>query len=159
MKHFDKKETDWNRRKLDFVFGEINTWSRDPSTKVSAALFDDKFQICSAYNGFPPGVEDSDERLNNRELKYKFIQHAESNLISVCARLGIKTLGMTVAVTHHPCSQCAGKLAVAGIKEVICPKPSEDLTSRWGDDILLAKEIFQESGIQLIIVDDYEKCQ
>lgn len=144
--------TNWNKRKLNFVQGEINSWSKDPSTKVSAALFDGKYQICSAYNGFPPGVEDTEERLNNRELKYKFVQHAEQNLISTCARLGIKTLGMSVAITHHPCANCAGVLVSAGISEIIVPSPTEDMLSRWSEEFKLAKKILEEGGIKLIII-------
>lgn len=143
---------DWEQRKLQFVLGEINGWSKDPSTKVSAALFDGKYQICSAYNGFPPGVVDSEERLNNRDIKYKLVQHAEQNLISTCARLGIKTLGMTVAVSHHPCANCAGALVAAGVKKVITAVPSEDIAIRWGDDFILSKQILDEGGVELVIL-------
>lgn len=144
---------DWNRRKLKFVLGEINSWSKDPSTKVSAAIFNGKYPICTSYNGLPPGVADTEERLNNRELKYKLIQHAEANAISTCARLGIKTEGMTMAVTLFPCTSCAGLIIGAGIKEVITSEPSEDIKKRWGDDFLLSKQIFEEAGVKITIVD------
>lgn len=145
--------TDWNLRKVKFVLGEINTWSKDPSTKVSAALFNGKYQICSAYNGFPPGVADTPERLNNRDIKYKIVQHAEANLISTCARLGIKTEGMSVAVSLFPCASCAGMLISAGIKEIVTVEPSEDAKSRWGEDFKLSKSILEEAGVQVTVID------
>lgn len=147
---------DWNIRKLDFVFGTINGWSKDPSTKVSAALFDGKFQICSSYNGFPPGVDDNTERLKNRDVKYKLVQHAEANLISTCARLGIKTLGMSMAVTLHPCARCAGQIRTAGIVEVVTVQPSEEVLARWAEEFELARVIFRESGVKLTIIEDYQ---
>lgn len=145
-------QTDWDLRKIKFVLGEINTWSKDPSTKVSAAIFNGKYPICSSYNGFPPGVEDTEERLNNRPLKYKIVQHAEANAISTCARLGIKTEGMSMAVSLFPCTACAGMIIAAGIKEVITVEPSEDAKSRWGEDFELSKTLFSEAGVKVTIV-------
>lgn len=144
---------DWDLRKLKFVLGEINSWSKDPSTKVSAAIFNGKYPICSSYNGLPPGVEDTAERLNNRDLKYKLVQHAEANAISTCARLGIKTDGMSMAVSLFPCANCAGLIIGAGIKEIITSEPSEDIKKRWGDDFLLSKQIFEEAGVKITMVD------
>lgn len=146
------KHTDWNLRKIKFVLGEINTWSKDPSTKVSAAIFNGKYPICSSYNGFPPGVEDTEERLNNRPLKYKIVQHAEANAITTCARLGIKTEGMSMAVSLFPCTTCAGMIIGAGIKEVITVEPSEDAKSRWAEDFALARQLFDEAGVRVIVV-------
>lgn len=146
-------QTDWDLRKIKFVLGEINTWSKDPSTKVSAAIFNGKYPICSSYNGFPPGVEDTEERLNNRPLKYKIVQHAEANAITTCARLGIKTEGMSMAVSLFPCTTCAGMIIGAGIKEVITVEPSEDAKSRWAEDFELAKQLFNEAGVKITIVD------
>lgn len=146
-------QTDWDLRKIKFVLGEINTWSKDPSTKVSAAIFNGKYPICSSYNGFPPGVADTEERLNNRPLKYKIVQHAEANAITTCARLGIKTEGMSMAVSLFPCTTCAGMIIGAGIKEVITVEPSEDAKSRWAEDFELAKQLFDEAGVKITIVD------
>lgn len=151
-KAISQAETDWNLRKIKFVFGEINSWSKDPSTRVSAALFNGKYQICSSYNGFPPGVKDTPERLNDRPLKYKLVQHAEANLISTCARLGIRTEGMSVVVTLFPCSRCAGQLVAAGIQEVITVEPSDEIKTRWGEDFELAKAILDEGNVKITIV-------
>lgn len=145
--------TDWNLRALEFAEGEINSWSKDPSTRVSAALFKGKYQLASAYNGFPPGIADTEERLNNRPVKYKITQHAEANLISTCAKFGIITEGATVAITTYPCCTCAGLMIGAGIKKVVARKPTEDFLSRWKDDIELAITMLEEAGVELVIID------
>lgn len=147
-----KSDIDWNLRKINFVKGEINSWSKDPSTKVSAAIFNGKYPVCSSYNGFPPGIADTPERLNNREIKYKIVQHAEVNAISTCARLGIKTEGMSIAVSAFPCVPCTGAIIAAGIVEIITVEPTEDLKLRWGDDFILSEQLMKEAGIKLTIV-------
>lgn len=144
--------TEWDKRFMRLAAGEVNTWSKDPSTKVSAVVVNGKHPVAHAYNGFPPGIADTDERLNNRELKYKLVQHAEANAISTCAKLGISTNGLTMAVTHFPCSSCAGLMISAGIKKVIVQEPSEDLMSRWKDSIELSQSMFNEAGIEVVMV-------
>ncbi|QDJ96384.1 deoxycytidylate deaminase [Xanthomonas phage Xoo-sp13] len=149
---------DWDSRFLRLADGELNSWSKDPSTKVSAVIIRGKYPIATSYNGFPPGIEDTVERLNNRELKYKLVQHAEANAISTCAKLGISTEGTTMAVTHFPCSTCAGLMISAGIKKVIVKKPTPDFLSRWKESIDLSKEMFKEAEVELVVIDlDGEK--
>jgi dCMP deaminase len=147
-----KNKIDWDVRFLRIAAGEINEWSKDPSTKVSAVIFRDKYPIMSTYNGLPTGINDSSERLNNRQLKYKIVQHAEANAISACARFGIATEGLTMAVTHFPCSNCAGLIISAGIKKLIIQQPDEDYINRWNESIELSKEILNEAGIEIKII-------
>ena len=49
------------------------------STKVGCVLVKGKKVVSLGYNGLPMGVEDTFERLNNRELKYEMTVHAEIN--------------------------------------------------------------------------------
>ena len=59
---------------------EISTWSKDPSSKIAAVIVNDERRILSTgYNGFPRGIADTEERLNDREQKYPRIVHAEMN--------------------------------------------------------------------------------
>lgn len=44
--------------------------------------------------------------------------HAESNLISICAKFGISTEGLTVYVNTPPCLPCIRILYFAGIKRI-----------------------------------------
>lgn len=143
----------WDKRFLGMAHREVKEWSKDPSTKVAAIIIDSDNNVRAvSYNGFPKGIKD-DERLNNRELKYSLVQHAESNSISTCAKLGIKTDGCSIAITNFPCSTCMGLLINAGIKKVITSKPTEDYLSRWKESIDLSKELMEEAGIELVMID------
>lgn len=143
----------WDHRALRLALGEVNTWSKDPSTKVSAVIMRGKSPIAVSYNGFPPGIEDTEERLSNRELKYKLIQHAEANAISTCAKMGIATEGTTMAVSHFPCSSCAGMMIGAGIKKVIVQKPTPEFEARWKESQDLSRAMFEEAGIEVVVLD------
>lgn len=143
----------WDIRKIKFVLGEINSWSKDPSTKVSAAIFKGKYPISVSYNGLPPGVNDSEDRLENRELKYKFIQHAEANAISTCARHGIQTEGAEIVTSLFPCSRCAGMIISSGIKRVVTLTPTGDILLRWGEDFEISKTMFKEAEVEVVYVD------
>ena len=71
----------WYKRYLNLA-KEVSTWSKDPNTKVGAVVVGSKGQILSqGYNGFPRGIKDTNDRLNDREKKYKFVVHAEQNCI------------------------------------------------------------------------------
>src|ERR1700722_2700699 len=71
----------WDIRFLELA-KHISNWSKDPSTKVGAVLVNDLKQVVGmGYNGFARGVQDTDERLNDRETKYKLVVHAEVNAI------------------------------------------------------------------------------
>ena len=60
----------WDRRFIDLAL-HISEWSKDPSTKVGCVVVGEDREIRSTgFNGFPRGIEDSMERLEDRELKY-----------------------------------------------------------------------------------------
>ena len=76
----------WDKRFLDLA-KHIATWSKDPSTQVGCVVVGPDREIRSTgFNGLPRGIEDTDERLNNREIKYPMICHAEENAIMHAAR-------------------------------------------------------------------------
>ena len=72
----------WHKRFLE-IAKEVSTWSKDPSSKIGAVIVDSNTKqiISQGYNGFPRGIVDNLEVLNNRELKYKYVIHAEINAI------------------------------------------------------------------------------
>jgi dCMP deaminase len=129
----------------------VATFSKDPSTKVGAVAIDDNFNVLTVgYNGFPRGVVDSEERLCNRELKYKLISHAEANVVAQSAYSGISLRGATVLVSSlFPCVDCAKLLAQAGVRRVIAPKIDND---RWKESNELARLIFHEAGVEIVEV-------
>ena len=124
--------------------------SKDPSTKVGAIALDDDCNIlATGWNGFPRGVEDTEERLCDRPTKLALTTHAEQNLIAAAARTGRRLEGATLVVSSlFPCSSCAGMIAQAGIKRVIAPAPSGD--SKWYESNQYAKTIFDEAGVEVI---------
>ncbi len=142
----------WNIRFLQLA-KEVSQWSKDPSSKVGAILVDTDNNVRTlGYNGFPRGIDDSDERLTNRDVKYQLTTHAEQNVISTCARLGIRTEDCCIVCTHFPCSKCAASIIQAGIRKVITEEPSEDFINRWKESIDLSAALFDEAGVELIVL-------
>ena len=139
---------DWNERFLNLAI-HISQWSKDPSTKVGCVVVGPDHEIRSTgFNGLPRGIEDNDERLNNREIKYPMICHAEENAIMHAARIGISLKECTAYVTWPPCTRCARSLIQAGILTVIYPKNTE-IPDRWASDFELSMDMFKEAGIEL----------
>src|ERR1039457_4733777 len=108
----------WDRKFIDMAV-LVSSWSKDPSTKVGCVIADsDHAQLSEGFNGFPRGIAD-DERLHQREIKYRLIVHAEANAIAAAARNGHGLKGATAYVTFCPCPQCAALLIQAGIVRVV----------------------------------------
>jgi dCMP deaminase len=139
--------TDWNDRFLNLA-EHIANWSKDPSTKVGAVIVDDSRRIVSTgYNGFPRGVEDSDLRLQQREIKYEMIVHGEINAI-VFANQNLQ--GCTLYTwPFMPCSRCAGIVIQSGIKTVVTLLNDNP---RWQDSFRLTEKMFAEAGVELILL-------
>lgn len=138
----------WHKRFFDLA-KLVSTWSKDPSSQVGAVIVDDKKRIVSVgFNGFPFGVKDSDERLNDRSIKYEIIVHAEANAI-LTARNSVKDCTIYVH-PYLPCSRCAGAIIQAGIKKVIVE--DREIPERWLENFTLAKAILQEAGVEVEII-------
>jgi dCMP deaminase len=138
----------WNERFLNLAT-HISNWSKDPSTKVGCVVVGPDREIRSTgFNGLPRGIEDNDERLNNREIKYPMICHAEENAIMHAARIGISLKDCTAYVTWPPCTRCTRSLIQAGIVTVIYPKDTE-IPDRWISDFELSINMLKEAGIEL----------
>ena len=136
----------WDKRFLALA-SHIAGWSKDPSTQVGCVVVGPDREIRSTgFNGFPRGIEDSIARLENRELKYPLICHAEENAIMHAARIGISLKGCTAYVTWPPCSRCARSLIQAGVDEVVYPSESE-IPERWADDFEIATSMMNEAGL------------
>lgn len=101
---------------------EVAEWSKDPSTKVGAVVVGEHGQILSqGYNGFPRGISDAQELLDNREIKYRLTIHAEMNCIFNASLTGISLMGSSIYVYGLPvCHECAKGVIQAGIKRVYC---------------------------------------
>ena len=140
-------KSEWNHRYLGLAY-EVSKWSKDPSKKIGAIAVGNKGQVLAqGYNGFPRGIRHSPERLNNRELKYKFVVHAEMNLIYNAGYNGVSLDGSTVYVTGLPvCSECAKGLIQVGVQQVIMPI-QEDTPEVWKESFEFTKQLFEEAGV------------
>ena len=134
----------WDRRFLALA-EHIAQWSKDPSTKTGAVIVDYDNRIVSVgYNGFPKGVTDSPERLENREVKYKIIVHCERNAL-LFARGPLKECRL-YTWPFMSCAPCAAMVIQSGITEVIAPYSDNP---RWKEDFDLARILFKEAGVKV----------
>jgi dCMP deaminase len=144
----DGSMANWDERFLKLAF-HIASWSKDPSTKVGCIIVGEDREIRSTgFNGFPRGIEDSEERYTNRDLKYPLICHAEENAIMHAARIGVSLKGCRAYVTWPPCTRCTRSLIQAGVEEVVYPSELT-IPERWLEDFNLGRQMFDESGVKV----------
>ena len=138
--------THWDYRFLGLA-EHIAGWSKDPSTKVGAVVADGNHRVISTgFNGLPSGVEDTLERLQDRDLKYQMVVHAERNAI-IDARASLAGCSLYVW-PMMPCSVCAAMIIQAGLAEVVAPSSDNP---RWVESFRLTEEMFREAGVSLIV--------
>jgi dCMP deaminase len=137
--------TDWDARFIEMAV-LVSKWSKDPSTQVGSVITKGKFVVSLGFNGHPAGVDDSAERLENREVKYRTIIHAEVNAILSAGR---PLEGCTLYVwPFMPCSQCASIIIQSGIRRVVTvPNDSE----RWAESFQYTEKLFREAGVELVM--------
>jgi dCMP deaminase len=153
-------ETDWLLRYVELA-RHVAQWSKDPSTKVGAVVVGrDRRQIAVGYNGFPPGIADTEERLNDRATKYRFTQHAER---AVLDNARFDCVGGILASSLHPCVECAKSIVAKRIYLVVCPGMPEDREHWRGDqptgfythsEASMGAEILREAGVDLVYLDN-----
>jgi len=146
----DQLTRKWDNRFMALA-RHIAMWSKDPSTKVGAVIVDEKRRVIGhGYNGFPRGVEDSDERYSDREVKYKHVVHAELNAI-LNSRGGVE--GCTLYTTLEPCTECAKAIIQSGITRVVLPdregETIDELKVRWGENQTVAYNMMDEAKLDV----------
>ena len=139
--------TDWHKRFLDLC-EHVATWSKDPSTKLGSVIVDDKKRIVSVgYNGFPRGVEDFEERYEDRPTKYLFVAHAERNALDNAPMM---VDNCTMYVTLLPCNECAKSIIQKGITKVVTYRPTREDVFNWN----ITLTMFKEAGVDVIYVEN-----
>jgi dCMP deaminase len=136
----------WDKRFLDLA-EHISEWSKDPSKKIGAVAVGAQRQILAqGYNGFPRGIDDTTDRYDNREEKYKLVVHAEMNVIYNASYNGVSLNGSTLYVHGLPvCSDCAKGIIQVGVKNVIMRKAkTPDI---WLESWKRTETMFKESGV------------
>lgn len=139
-----KPMSKWDMRFCELA-KHVSSWSKDPNAKVGAVLFCKRGgSVTIGYNGFPMGVEDSGDRLENKEVKLEFVVHAEINAIIAA---GNRAEGATIYVWGKPiCARCAGPIIQAGIKRVVALAPG-NTESQWDISGKTAHQMFTEAEI------------
>ena len=132
----------WNLRFFGLAL-EVATWSKDPDKQVGAVCVSpDKRKMITGYNGFPVGIEDDEDALNDKELKNKLMVHAEAN----CIVNGDTSLrGWELHVTKAPCIECAKLIINARITKIICPSPG----GSWEDQQLFAISLLKKANVEI----------
>lgn len=151
------KQKKWDNYFLDMALRTARM-SKDPSTKVGAILVRANTILGTGFNGFPSGIEDTSERLNDREKKLEIVVHAEMNAVLAAARRGTALEGSTIYVAATvgsgkghwggpPCARCTVECMQAGIIEYVSWPGKPELLTRWGASIKLAKDLISEAGL------------
>ena len=139
--------TKWHKRYAELA-KQVSTWSKDPSRKIGAVAVGSKGQILAqGYNGLPRGINDSEERLNNRETKYKYVVHAEMNVIYNASHSGVSLDGAELYVYGLPvCSECAKGIIQVGFKKIfIC---ADEVPDQWMESFAQTVRMLDEAGIE-----------
>lgn len=158
----NNSEHKWDLRFLELA-KLVASWSKDPSTKVGAVIVGPGGEIRSTgFNGFPRGVEDTDERLANREEKLALVVHAEMNAVLNAARFGTRLEGCTMylAATDQsgavwggpPCTRCTVETIQAGISTIVS-YPKKSAPSRWQSSLAAAEALLTEVGVKFVEVE------
>lgn len=126
--------------------------SKDPSTQTGAVFVDPELGVISlGYNGFPRGIADTDERLNDRPTKYALIVHCEMNALITAQR---SVRGSTLYTwPFMSCDRCCVHMIQAGVTRVVAPKAAPDKEERWGEAFVKTRALFKEAGIPLVEIE------
>lgn len=143
----------WHERYLS-IAQQVATWSKDPSTQVGAVIVGSKGQILSqGYNGFPRGILDNADRLNDRDVKLSLIVHAEMNAIYNATYSGVCLDGATLYVYGLPiCSECAKGIIQVGISKIVIPEASIMSRIEWAESWYKSNKMFNEVNVKVEII-------
>lgn len=143
------KLTKWDKRFLALA-SHVAMFSKDPSTKCGAVITKGNRIISMGFNGFPSGVEDRPEWYNERDLKYQMIIHAEINAI-LFAQQSLK-LCTIYTQPFPPCCRCTAHIIQSGITKVVAPRPNQELTRRWGNELEIASKMYKSAHVKLVVI-------
>lgn len=153
------RQLKWDRRFL-LLAQHIAQWSLDPSTKVGAVLVDPSTYYVTGlgYNGFPRGVEDTPERLNDRSIKYELVVHAEVNAILMAGNSaqGGHLYVWPSFLIPPICTRCCGIAIQKGVTRIVWYRADEShpRVQRWKDNILLARQMCVEAGVEYCEIEE-----
>lgn len=142
----------WDMRFLNMAM-LVASWSKDPSTKCGAVIVRPDRSIAGVgYNGFPRGVPDLDEHLNDRPEKYGRVVHAEVNAI-LAAKENLRecTLYTWPANRAPSCDRCTAVVIQAGIKRVVHVSTwYTGFADRWAEATARSLDMYQAAGVSVV---------
>lgn len=124
-------------------------YSPDNDRHVGACLVvENGARFLAACNTFPNGVTATAER-RRRPTKYRYIEHAEINVLFQAINQGASVQGSTLYVTLYPCCTCARAVIALGVSRICI---LGDPPNFWGDDadrygFRATQEMFSETGV------------
>lgn len=127
--------------------------SKDGSSKVGAILVGPQNQVVSTgFNGFPRGIDETDQTRWERPEKYQYVEHAERNAIYNAARHGIALEGCTLYLVGFgppsvPCIDCTRAIIQSGIKTVI-GYAYKAVPQHWVEDLVISRKLLEEAGVE-----------
>ncbi len=157
LENYRANQLKWDRRFMELA-RHVSGWSRDPSTKVGAVVVDSRRVVLGmGYNGFPRGVNDDEERYNDRPTKYKLVVHAELNAVLAAGDKARRASIYVYPAFGCPplCSNCAKAVIQAGIKRVVGYTPDIDpaTAGRWKEELDAAYLMCKEAGVEMRMID------
>ncbi|MCY4039388.1 MAG: dCMP deaminase family protein [Hyphomicrobiales bacterium] len=141
----------WDARFMQ-VAELIASWSKDPSTKCGAVIASpDRTVISTGFNGLPRGVEDKEEILNDRELKYQCTIHAEENaILNATTREVLRGCSIYIHPIP-PCSNCAARIIQAGITRVVFR--AGGIPEHWKKNMEIAREMMKGAELEVVVLE------
>lgn len=125
----------------------ISFWSKDPSTKVGAVIVDRELDLIigAGYNKFPDYIQEDEKRMNNRDVKYDLIIHAEMCALMSSMYNYKDYLARSIIYTYPipPCIRCMSHLVDRGIRGVVS---LDEYPDRWAESIQKSKNLINEVG-------------
>ena len=119
--------------------------------KVGAVLVLENRILATGYNGSPTGLRHCDQTgcirerrgiVSGRDLHLCRGSHAEANLITQCAKFGIRAEGSTLYINASPCSLCMKLLINVGVKRIFYRELYDDA---------LSLELAEEAGMEMLL--------
>jgi dCMP deaminase len=145
---------------MEYACSYGRMYSDDPDTKVGCGVQLKDGRDCYGCNELPNRLNTVDSNAPAyvpptrlcRPEKYKWIQHAELNVICWCAKQGISLCDATMYLPWFPCATCAQAIISSGITKLVCYKP--DMTNpKWADDFRVSLTMLTEACVDIQYVE------
>ena len=139
----------WDKRFIELA-QQISTWSKDPRATIGCVIVKDKRILATGYNGLPSCVKDTQELLNNKELKRTLMVHAEVNAILNAGKHGISLVGATIYVYGlPPCANCVKTIMSSGIVRLVYKLDDIEHSPEWYHEFAQLVGLLTECGVKV----------